>query len=88
MQRNPKRRSTSFTKAEIELAHELFQALLVGQDVSRFVQRPEYRGVTSRFLRMREAVRNDIDVRDVARPGNGSARRSAGTGGTAKAAAV
>ena len=63
--KNPNRRSTSFTQDEIEIACDLFMGLLAGRDVSVLIHRKEYRGLTSRFLRMREALRNEVAKGDL-----------------------
>jgi hypothetical protein len=76
--KNPNRRSTSFTHDEIELACKVLMGLLDGRDVSVLINRQEYRALTSRFLRMREAVRNKVTVRDL---GEGEQRRTVTNGG-------
>ncbi len=65
MRKNSKRRSTSFTQDEVELACDLFMGLLAGRDMRVLIHRQEFRGLTSRFLRMREALRSNVNVRDV-----------------------
>ncbi len=82
--KNPKRRSTSFTQDEVEIACDLFMGLLAGRDVSVLIHRKEYRGLTSRFLRMREALRNNKAVRDV----DSNSRGGAGAAPSTKAAAL
>lgn len=73
MRKNPNRRSTSFTQDEVELACDLLMGLLAGRDMRVLVHRKEFRAVTSRFLRMRDALRNQVDVRQV----NGEAKPAA-----------
>ena len=69
MAKNQKRRSTSFTRDEVELACELFDRLRMGGEIASFVQRKGYRELASRFLRMREALRNNVAIRDVTTTG-------------------
>ena len=75
MRKNPNRRSTSFTQDEVELACDLFMGMLAGRDVSILVHRKEYRGLLARFLRMREALRSNVAVRDVNGSGGGGSTR-------------
>jgi hypothetical protein len=83
MRKNSNRRSTSFTQDEVELACDLFMGLLAGRDMRVLIHRKEFRGLTSRFLRMREALRSNVNVRDV----NGESERSS-SAGRSRAAAV
>ena len=80
----PIRRSTSFTQDEVELACDLFMGLLAGRDMRVLIHRKEFRGLTSRFLRMREALRNQVNVRDV----NGEQEKNSSAGGRSRAAAI
>jgi len=74
--KNQKRRSTSFTRDEVDLACELFEQLRQGDNVAGFVHRKGYRDLASRFLRMREALRNNVAIRDVTTTGVPGARPS------------
>ena len=84
MRKNPKRRSTSFTQDEVELACDLFMGLLAGRDMRVLVHRKEFRGLSGRFLKMREALRNQVNVRDI----NGEQQKSGSGGGRSRAIAV
>lgn len=53
------RKSNSFTRDEIQIACDIFMGLLAKKDVSILVAREEFRSLTARFLRMRDALRAD-----------------------------
>ena len=74
MAKNQKRRSASFTRDEVDLACELFERLRQGDEAASFVHRKGYRDLASRFLRMREALRNNVAIRDVTTTGVPGAR--------------
>ena len=89
MAKNTNRRSTSFTREEVELACDLFRRLWLGEDPGNLIHRKGYRDLTSRFLRMREALRNNVAIREVSGFGNptGSGKDSS-AGGHNRAVAV
>ena len=60
MRKNANRKSCSFTLGEIQLACELLSGLRMGEDVRSMVELKEYREISSRFLRMRTAVREQM----------------------------
>ncbi len=86
MAKNTNRRSTSFTREEVELACDLFRRLRLGEAPGGLIHEKGYRDLTSRFLRMREALRNNVAIRDVA--GFSSTGKESGTGGSARAVAL
>ncbi len=53
------RRSNSFTKDEINIACDIFMALLQKKDVSILVKRKEFQTLHARFIRMRDSIRAD-----------------------------
>ena len=89
MAKNTNRRSTSFTREEVELACDLFRRLWLGEDPESLIHRKGYRDLASRFLRMREALRNNVAIREVSGFGGpaGTGKESC-AGGHSRAVAV
>ena len=89
MAKNTNRRSTSFTREEVELACDLFRRLWLGEDPSSLIHRKGYRDLASRFLRMREALRNNVAIREVQGFGNPTVTgKESGSGGHSRAVAL